>query len=108
MKSAGKVWSYTGLWMGWDDENGGGMFFLNQKTKVLRILTLQYSHSRSFWCIFDVFFLRNLLGRKSSGGGYRSEPILQLLTAWGTQTVSQTLLSKNGFQQLEEVIRFDS
>ena len=24
MKSAGKVWSYTGLWMGWDDENGGG------------------------------------------------------------------------------------
>ena len=27
MKSAGKVWSYTRLWMGWDDENGGGMFF---------------------------------------------------------------------------------
>ena len=97
-------------WVGMTKTGGGGYFFLNQKTKVLRILTLQYSHSCSFWCIFDafLFFFRNLLGRKSSGGGYRSEPILQLLTAWGTQTVSQTLLRKKGFQQLEEVIRFDS
>ena len=41
--------------LGWRKRGGGGYFFLNQKTKVLRILTLQYSHSCSFWCIFDAF-----------------------------------------------------
>ena len=111
MKSAGKVWSYTGLWMGWDDENGGGgdFFFKSENKSAENFDTSvlpQLQFLVHFWCFS--FFFRNLLGRKSSGGGYRSEPILQLLTAWGTQTVSQTLLRKKGFQQLEEVIRFDS